>query len=72
MSLDESPARQGFRRLQLLDELESRGGALIPLVELERLRAIERRVHECAERSAFEREWVTFILTGGGLYGEDG
>ena len=42
-ALDESPARQGFRRLQLLDELEGRGGALIPLVELERLQAIRRR-----------------------------
>ena len=43
MSVDESPARQGLRRLQLLDELEGRGGALIPLVELERLQAIRRR-----------------------------
>lgn len=38
--------------------------------ELERLRAIEQRVHVCAERSAFEQEWVTFILTGEGIYGE--
>jgi hypothetical protein len=43
---DESPARQGLRRLQVLAELEGRGGAIIPLAELERLRAIEQRARE--------------------------
>lgn len=42
------------------------------LLRLAELEAIVQRVHECDERSAFEHEWVTFILTGGGLYGEDG
>lgn len=46
MSLDESPARQGIRRLQLLSELEDRGGAIIPLADLERLQAIRRRAIE--------------------------
>lgn len=48
---------------------EQAAALLLRLAELE---AIVQRVHECDERSAFEHEWVTFILTGGGLYGEDG
>lgn len=69
---DESPARQGLRRLQLLAELESRGAVLIPLADLERLRAIRQRA-----RDVVENEYLFYDTPGAEdvaryILGEDG